>query len=377
MDILTYISNTVTNKYKDPDSRTSTFTMGGYFIYLPLSEDSNKFQKLEQGVLNNSFMDQGQKIYNFSLFSKTQSVYWGLKKFVKIWRWKRAKSASVDIDLYMNSLKSFPDSQKTKVLHHGMIYEFRLTDILNIWKRALTQSITFSPRPTIPRNPYLNMPFDKGQLFHFYMCMKDNAHFSIPVIIQKFINTSMNLRVFRLEAYTDLVDESVYNHMESSSFDTLFMDCANMISYHKRKLRGRRLSMDLPDKTKKDVVKKLKSSLKMHLLGTLSCNPVIRCLNKEFVVENLKKIFKGNPIFGRRIVSISRRSVELAPPLFIFGEHHPHIEGDDDILDDSEIDDYEEDFEELVQQDPASAVAVGIHPVETTHDDDYDNDEDL
>ena len=47
MDILTYISNMVTNKYKDPDSRTSTFTMGGYFIYLPLSEDSNKFQKTD------------------------------------------------------------------------------------------------------------------------------------------------------------------------------------------------------------------------------------------------------------------------------------------------------------------------------------------
>ena len=93
MDILTYISKTVTNKYRDPDSRTSTFTMGGYFIYLPISEDSNKFQKLKQCVFDNCFMNQGQKSYNFSLFSKMQSVYWGLKKFVRLWLWKRAKPA--------------------------------------------------------------------------------------------------------------------------------------------------------------------------------------------------------------------------------------------------------------------------------------------
>ena len=47
MDILKYISNTVTNKYRDPASRTSTFTFGGYFVYLPLTEDSNKFEKLK------------------------------------------------------------------------------------------------------------------------------------------------------------------------------------------------------------------------------------------------------------------------------------------------------------------------------------------
>ena len=73
----------------------------------------------------------------------------------------------------MNALKTFPESQKAKILHHGMIYEFRLTDIANIWIKSLTQSVTFSPQPVMPKNPYLNMSFNKGHLFHFYMCMKD------------------------------------------------------------------------------------------------------------------------------------------------------------------------------------------------------------
>jgi hypothetical protein len=335
--------------------------MGGYFIYLPITEDSSKFQKLKEGVLDNCFMSQGQKSYNFSLFSKMQSIYWGLKKFVKIWRWKHAKSASIDLDLYMNSLKSFPSFQKAKILHHGMIYEFRLTDILNIWKKSLTQSITFSPQPTMPRNPYLNMAFSKGHLFHFYMCMKDNANFSIPIVIQKFINVSMNIRLFRVNAYPDLMDEAINNHIDSSSHDVLFLDCVNMLGYHKRKIRNRRLSMDLSDVKKKEVVKELKPMLKLHLLATLSCNPAIRHLNKELVIDDLRDFFKKNPTFGRRIVSVSRRTVEYAPPLFVFGSAQS-IADEDEVLNDSEIDDDDYDFEQEAHQDPASAIAVGIHP---------------
>ena len=55
------------------------------------------------------------------------------------------------------------------------------------------------------------------------MCMKDNAKFSIPVIIQKFINCSMDLKLFRVEAYTDLVHEAIDNHISSSPFDILFL----------------------------------------------------------------------------------------------------------------------------------------------------------
>ena len=386
MDILTYISKTVTNKYRDPASRTSTFTMGGYFIYLPITEDSSKFQKLKEGVLDNCFMSQGQKSYNFSLFSKMQSIYWGLKKFVKIWRWKHAKSASIDLDLYMNSLKSFPSFQKAKILHHSMIYEFRLTDILNIWKKALTQSITFSPQPTMPRNPYLNMAFSKGHLFHFYMCMKDNANFSIPIVIQKFINVSMNIRLFRVHAYPDLMDEAINNHIDSSSHDVLFLDCVNMLGYHKRKIRNRRLSMDLSDVKKKEVVKELKPMLKLHLLATLSCNPAIRHLNKELVIDDLRDFFKKNPTFGRRIVSVSRRTVEYAPPLFVFGSNyasdpisHPEPDDDNEVYDDSEIDEFENDFEQQAHDDPASAVAVGLHPsdINTAVDDEMLTDDEL
>ena len=360
MDILKYISNTVTNKYRDPASRTSTFTFGGYFVYLPLTEDSNKFEKLKEGVLDNSFMNEGQKTYNFSLFSKMQAVYWGLKKFVKIWRWNRSKPASVDIDLYMNALKTFPDSQKAKILHHGMIYEFRLTDIANIWIKSLTQSVTFSPQPVMPKNPYLNMSFNKGHLFHFYMCMKDNAKFSIPVIIQKFINCSMDLKLFRVEAYTDLVHEAIDNHISSSPFDILFLDCVNMLACHKRKLRGRRLSLDLIDSKKRDVVKQLKPILKLHLYATMSCNPAIRAINKHTVIDRLEKFFTNKPTFGRRIVRVTRRSVELSPPLFVFRAGSTNSDDNNEVLDDSEIDDVETDLEEELQEDPASGAAVGF-----------------
>ncbi len=105
--------------------------------------------------------------------------------------------------------------------------------------------------------------------------------------------------------------------------------------------------------------------LKLHLLATLSCNPAIRCLNKELVIDNLRDFFKKNPTFGRRIVSVSRRTVEYSPSLFVFGSNHapdPEPDDDNEVYDDSEIDEFEDDFEQQAHDDPASAVAVGLHP---------------
>ena len=94
-------------------------------------------------------------------------------------------------------------------------------------------------------------------------------------------------------------------------------------------------------------------------------DPAIRCLNKELVIDNLRDFFKKNPTFGRRIVSVSRRTVEYSPPLFVFGSNHapdPEPDDDNEVYDDSEIDEFEDDFEQQAHDDPASAVAVGLHP---------------
>ena len=376
MDILKYISNTVTNKNRDPVCRTSTFTFDGYFVFLPLSNETNKFERLKSGVLENCFMNQGQKNFNFSLFRQTQATYWGLKKFARVWKWKRAKMSSVDSDLYMNSLENFPDHQKTKILHHGTIYDFRLTDIINIWSKSLSQSSTFSPQPAIPKNPYVNMAFDKGHLFHFYMCMKDNARFSIPVIIEKFIKCDMDIKKFRIEAYPDLVDSAIKNHIETSSDDTLFLDCVNMVATLRKKLRGRRISLELDNHKKKEVVDKLKPFLKMHLFATLSCNPAVKYINKELVVDKLKIFFDKNPTVGRRILRVHRRTIEYAPPLFRYSNsgNGNSSSSTNEVLDDSEIDDVPDDdlmdTDEAAAADPSSASAIGLSR-DSLSDDEY------
>ncbi len=207
------------------------------------------------------------------------------------------------------------------------------------------------------------------------MCMKDNAKFSIPNIIQKFINCSMDLTLFRVKAYPDLIDEAIENHISSSPFDVLFLDCVNMLACHKRKLRRRRLSLDLSDSKKKDVVKQLKPILKLHLYSTMSCNPAVRSINKTIVIEKLEKFFTDKPTFGRRIVRVTRRTVELSPPLFVFRAGSSNSD-DNEVLDDSEIDDVATDLEEQLEEDPSSGAAVGFsNEVRRTINDEFMDDE--
>ena len=102
--------------------------------------------------------------------------------------------------------------------------------------------------------------------------MKDNANFSIPIVIQKFINVSKMsiLDCSVCMRITDLIDEAIANHIESSSHDdTLFLDCVNMLAYHKRKIRNRRLSMDLSDSKKKTGCTGVETHVKASFIGNI------------------------------------------------------------------------------------------------------------
>jgi hypothetical protein len=308
MKILSYIARNVID---DENSKNLHFFPYGYgnYIFLPMeSEIITKFEKLNMMVIENGFLDAGQKTFYISTFGKIQKVYWGLKKFINLWRIRRGKISSMETDLYLNSLRNFPIEQKTKIYQCGMIYEFRLTDIMKIWCNSLSLSVNFSPTPRVPKNPYLNIDFNKGHMFHFYMCIRDNAKFAVPLLIEKFIKMEMNIFQFKIEYYTDLMEPMIHNYIDNTGENILFFDIVNMISSYKKELRKRNISRGISSKDKINIINTLKPVLKIHLISIYSCNPIKRGSHKNKTINKLRKIFKNNPTFGRKIVTIPPRN---------------------------------------------------------------------
>jgi hypothetical protein len=70
MEILSYIASRVTD---DENSKNLHFFPYGAGIFIFIAADSekiNKFQKLREMVLNNAFLDAGQKAFYMTTFRK-------------------------------------------------------------------------------------------------------------------------------------------------------------------------------------------------------------------------------------------------------------------------------------------------------------------
>jgi len=288
MKIHTYIGHKVLDKYHKNHDQIVTFF---------LSFNSKKsFSRIYLDMLANRFIDQGQKVIVLQIYSTIRLVCRAMCYLARRWRWKVARRFNLDTDLYMNSLDNFPSTQKIQFLQLGTLYTFRVTDILNIWKKALEHSIAFSPTPQMPKNPYINVPFDRGHLATCYQHMKDTA-FSVPVMIEMFWKASMDMQLFLMSAYPFLKEASIKNHLEDSSEETLYFDIMNMISSLREELDGARLRTDLSNSDRQRTVCNLKPYLYLYLYGTLSCNPVKRRTFRTQAVSELIKFFRKRPEF--------------------------------------------------------------------------------
>jgi len=295
------------------------------FCLLP----QDKLKKIKSTVLDNIFIQDGQKIYYFSIFTKIQRSYWAFSKLAQLWRWKKARQSSVDTDLYLNSLNSFKDVHKVQFLQNKTIYEFRITDIVNLWMKSLLNHMNLRPAPCLPKNPYTNITFSKAELIHFYNSFKSTS-FAIPPLIEKFYRLNLDIEAFLIECYPELIDKTVDGYISDSADQMLFLDIINMVARYKRCTGNRSISVNLSDIHKNHIITILKPILKYHLLSTYSCNPLKRKASKAVVKQRLRELYEKNPRFGRRYVHVQRSRTVNIPAVPITQLDDPLYDIDDE-----------------------------------------------
>ena len=294
----------------------NTFNSNFFLLY----NGTNIYDHLSIAI-NNPFYQEGTKVLIAHLYSKIQKVMHAMQKVVRIWKWKTARYSSVETDLFMNSLSNYPANQKFQILQQDTIYKFRITDFIKIWHTALCKSSSFSPMPQYPKNPYTNIPFNKGHLACCYMQLY-NTSFTIPPLITIFWNMEMNISKFKEEAYTLLKEEAIRNYMISSATEILFYDIVGMISSLGRQLNNRSVSMNMIPRVKAEFMYDMKPYLHTFLLSEHTCNPIRKRRLRRGVIKDLKDFFKKNPLAGRRIVYPAWRASRQATNNFSFSTNN-------------------------------------------------------
>ena len=256
-------------------------------------------------VLDNDFLDEAQKFHILSLFCDAQRVYNGFARLAYRFRLKRAKLGGADVDLQLvNKLSSFPPAQKALVFQDGAVFNFRLTDLLRLWRAALDMAHTVTPSPSHPRNPYTGRDFKQAHLYNIYFAIK-RSPFAVPPQIETLFRFEMDLGRFTRVLWPVLRDRAVARYVREGDLDTLFFEVSHMVCFFEKD-HGQTVDGRLQRPRKEKLVNDLRDCLRIWLQGRRGVGAPSRAPRPR-VRKILTDYFKTNPYAGRRVVRLPSR----------------------------------------------------------------------
>ena len=243
----------------------------------------SKFQILQFYIINGLLNDE-QKEHIWDLFNKAQKIYLGFVKFVFLYKFKKASVFEMNKDLFYNSLDKFPENQKITILHQNKKYIFRLTDLMQCWKKQLTNSEDLFPSVQDLKNPYTNISFDISTLYNIYFKIFFSS-FQIPFLIQEFFYLNFNKFHFLIKFSVILKNIAIINYVDSgATAHELSEDITKMFDEY---YEGERvLDFFITEKKTKEIIKTVKKYLQLYYLIEYSRNAkIIRISKKVLKVE--------------------------------------------------------------------------------------------
>ena len=229
-----------------------------YFVSFDIQKSSN-MSNFKHFIIKNHFIDTELKNSLKEIFYLFQKHYRTLCRFAYHCKIKRARHSSASSDLRSNPLSSFPSHQKIQLLENDTIYHFRLSDLIMMWKSALTNASYMHPAPKMLNNPYTNMPFKKHNLYNiFFKIHCSDLH--CPFYILELFKLNFNMLAFKIEFYTYLKECALRDFSNHGDVQMLFEDVVNMFAEYKVILKSANIDRHGNDTYKKNVVNKTKVS---------------------------------------------------------------------------------------------------------------------
>lgn len=250
----------------------------------------------------------------FALFTSIQKHYMSLLKFYNLCKFKLlSKHLSTQYDLFFNDLNDSPNNLKIVLYEQTSLYTFKIYDILNIIKSSLINYEELFLIPTLPKNPYTNLPFSYKNLYNiFHHCLFN--HITIPKVFRYFYESDFNLNTF-IYTYEPIVRESIItSYYKNMSFNEKYDTIITTVNYYKRTIP----ILIHESYPKEKVLSFLESSIDPYLRSQYSLNQAVKDSNSIKVLTILQQLYKQNKHFGR--VYFNVKTGEFVPL-----DEHPHV----------------------------------------------------
>jgi hypothetical protein len=273
----------------------------------------HKFHILQIVVLNNKCLTIQEKNHFQKAFMRAQKSYLAFGNLAKKYRYKYGKKFEIDADLCFNKFDQLSSKIIISLIENNIVYRFRISDLINIINKALTNAPHFFAAPQKIKNPYTNLPFVLCNLYNIYFTLK-KTNYSIPLLFQQYFLCNFDLDKFKNFNECYIRDRSIDNFMRDASIDDKYQYILRMFYTYNRFVY---FKVD-PYFSRTKLVNIFDKYLHFFLLAEYSLNPFVRDLNKSQLEYNITIFSQLNPDFGKRIFI---RGDRITRDTYTFNDH--------------------------------------------------------
>ena len=272
-------------------------------ITLQFYNSKSKMKEFGSFIINNVFMKECDKETFCDLFFKSQFYYYKLNNLVRKYKYRESKIKIVnDKDLLMCEMTDYKDNIKTIINDSGIFYLFKISDLINIINKSLSNSPSyyfFEPKEL--KNPYNNNKFSLSNLYNIYFAIKSSTY-TMPIIYQLYFDYNFDFKRLLVEGECIMKDVIIDNKIKS-------LDKNDLIRYIKDMLYDQHFfgpiikSIDIHAKFPPDVlINVMKPFYVKYTYSKYSINNAKKTYYADMVKRKMIAFIKKNPMFGRKYI---------------------------------------------------------------------------
>lgn len=263
------------------------------------NEYKNKFQQLDN-VLTNIFLTPEQKSDILDIFCKIQRFIHAMFRLRHLWLMKKTKVYNTE-DLFMNPVHP-TDRNVMVLLQNNTKYVFHLRELMNTIQTSLTNSTHFFAEPTVCKNPYTNIPFNKSSLYNIYFSLKSSS-FILPVVFHKYFLCDFDLICFSLNNEYLINDEYLDKFVENNCQRDVLHIVREMFTDFG--IKTMRIHHEFP---KDRLFNIMKPYLELYYVSQYSMISCKKEYSERYLRYKLNQFCKHNPQFGRKRILMIRKN---------------------------------------------------------------------
>jgi hypothetical protein len=240
-------------------------------------------------------------------FGKGMRAYLGFSMLARRYKISTAKDSGMTTDLFGEELEHLPPHTVISMYDDASRsnYRFRVSDLLRIVNSSLCNSPGLFSMPLWPRNPFTNLPFTEAQLLNLYEHVR-RSRLPIPLILQEFIRHGLDLDAFSEEMEPMIRNRAVRALVRNADAENKARLIRDMMEDVGSVVGASSIDEDFPDRA---LVDALGTYLEDYLMSMYSICPGKKAVSTKRCGVGLKRFFRRNPSFGRRIVKLVSSAV--------------------------------------------------------------------